>query len=301
MVDTAGPVIREASKSRHNDEVADYYRDTWIDYFLVWMNGDNLALHFGYQDGTSASHSASLFHANKALADAIALKPGERVLDAGCGLGGSSFWLASHRGAVTTGIALGLDQVRSARREAHRRRLSGLTSFLVADFHRLPFADEVFDVVWAQESLCHSAAKSAFFEEAYRVLRCGGRIVISDFFLRSQAISPAHQAILEEWLGGWKIPFLWTAAQHSNAAKTAGFSSLLIKDVTRCTSHSHRRLYNMATLALPAAVVLKRIGIRNGLQHGNVISALRQYQALRSDCWFYAILSAHKVGLQKGH
>jgi tocopherol O-methyltransferase len=294
MVDGADPLSPEASQSHHNDEVVSYYRDTWIDYFLVWMNSDNLALHFGYQDRKGVPHSASLSNANKALADAIDIKSGERVLDAGCGLGGSSFWLATYRGAITTGIALGLNQVLSARREAERRHLTGLTSFLVADFERLPFSDGFFDVVWAQESLCHSSAKSDFFKEAHRVLRRGGRIVVSDFFLRLQSISPASEAIVREWLDGWKIPFLWTAAQHSNAAKSAGFSNVLIKDVTRCTLYSHRRLYNLAILAHPVAVVLERIGIRNGLQHGNVIAALRQYQALRFDCWFYAILSAQK-------
>ncbi len=286
----------KATRPHHNLEVRDYYTNTWLDYFLVWTNGDNLALHFGYQDGSPLSHSASLFNANKALADAIALIPGERVLDAGCGLGGSSFWLAERRGAVTTGIALGIDQVFSAKREAKRRGLSKLTSFAVADFQHLPFANAAFDVVWTQESLCHAPDKAAFFEEAYRVLRRGGRIVIADFFLRSRTMSSASHAVLQGWLEGWKIPHLWTPAEHSNAAKSSGFSNVLVRDVTRCTSRSHRRLQNLATLALPLAVLLERVGIRNGVQHGNVIASLQQYQALRSDTWFYAILSAQKLG-----
>lgn len=279
-----------------NDEVASYYRSTWLDYFLLWTNSENLALHFGYWDSGSSRHSASLATANKVLADAINIRPGERVLDAGCGLGGSSFWLATHRKAVTTGIALGLDQILFAKQEAKRRRLTRLTSFSVANFEQLPFSDEFFDVVWAQESLCHSGAKASFFKEAYRVLRRGGRIVISDFFLRSQSITSANEAILHEWLEAWRIPFLWTAAQHSNAAKSAGFSNLVIKDITRGTLRSHRRLYNLAILAHPLAVVFRKIGIGNGFQHGNRLAGVRQYQALRNNCWFYAILSAQKLG-----
>jgi tocopherol O-methyltransferase len=295
MVDSARPPTCRAQQHHdHNQSVSDYYSSTLVDYLLAWTNSKNLALHFGYQDAALRSHSESLSYANEVLADTIAIVPGDRVLDAGCGLGGSSFWLAQYRGAITTGIALGADQVISATHEARRRRLSEKCRFLVADFQCLPFPDECFDVVWAQESLCHALAKLAFFKEAHRVLRTGGRMVVSDFFLRSQLLKTSNRIVLKEWLDGWKIPFLWTAAEHSNAATSAGFFNVSISDVTRCTFRSHLILYQMAVLALPLSVILERAGVRNSIQHGNVIAALRQYQALRSNCWFYAILSAYK-------
>jgi ubiquinone/menaquinone biosynthesis C-methylase UbiE len=295
MVDSPRPPSRAQQHHVHNHSVSDYYSNTLWDYLLAWTDQKNLALHFGYRDGAQLGHTASLSYANKVLADTIAIKPGERVLDAGSGLGGSSFWLVKHRGAITTGIALGVDQVALARQEASRRGLSQECRFLVSDFQCLPFPDKSFDVVWAQESLCHAPAKSDFFKETYRVLRPGGRIVVSDFFLRSQKIlDSSNRIVLKEWLDAWKIPFLWTAAQHSNAAKSAGFVNVSISDVTRCTFRSHLRLYRMASLVLPLAIVLGHAGARNSIQHGNVIAALRQYQALRSNIWFYAILSAHK-------
>ena len=295
MVDTTRPPTWRAQQHcEHNQSVSDYYSSTLVDYLLAWTNPKNLALHFGYQDRALRSHSQSLSYANEVLANTIAIVSGDRVLDAGCGLGGSSFWLAQYRGAITTGIALGSDQVISARQEAHRRRLSEKCRFLVADFQCLPFRDECFDVVWAQESLCHALAKLTFFKEAYRVLRPGGRIVVSDFFLRSQMLKSSNRIVLKEWLDGWRIPFLWTAAEHSNAVSSAGFFNVSISDVTHCTFRSHLRLYQMAVLILPLAVVLERAGARSSIQHGNVIAALRQYEALRSDIWFYAILSAHK-------
>jgi ubiquinone/menaquinone biosynthesis C-methylase UbiE len=296
MVDVTDPLGVGATQPRHNEEVANYYRSTWLDYFLLWTNSDNLALHFGYRENGASSHSRSLFNANEVLADTISIRPGEHILDAGCGLGGSSFWLATHRRAAVTGIALGPDQILFSSQEAEHRRLTRLTSFVVADFEQLPFSKETFDAVWAQESLCHAADKASFFNEAFRVLRSGGRIVISDFFLRSQSVNFSDETILREWLEAWRIPFLWTAAEHSNAAKSAGFSKLLIRDVSRCTSPSHRRLYNLATLLQPAAAVLERLGVGNSFQHGNVLAGLRQYQALRNDCWFYGILSGRKLG-----
>lgn len=279
---------------RCDQEISEYYRQTWIDFVLVWSNPTNLALHFGYYDGRTSSHAESLSYANEVLANVIELAQGEHVLDAGCGVGGSSFWLAEHRGATTTGIALGPEQIALAVGEARRRCLSDKCTFLTANFEQLPFPAKSFDVVWAQESLCHSADKAAFFKEAYRVLRPGGRIIIADFFLRSLAIDACKQSITREWLEGWRIPMLWTAAQHINAASTAQFSNVSVSDVTAHTVRSHLRLYQLAVLAMPLAVFLKRTQVRSHVQNGNVIAALRQYQALKGDCWFYGILTAYK-------
>ena len=276
------------------EEVSEYYRHTWIDYVLVWSNSTNLALHFGYYDRETPNHAESLSNANEVLANKIGLNQGEHVLDAGCGVGGTSFWLAEHRGATTTGIALGRDQIELAVGEASRRCLSDKCTFVNANFEHLPFPAKSFDVVWAQESLCHSADKGAFFKEAYRVLRPGGRIVIADFFLRSAAIDADKQTIIREWLEGWKIPMLWTAAQHINAASSAQFSNVAVSDVSAHTMRSHLRLYQLAVLAMPLAAFLKRTQMRSNLQNGNVIAALRQYQALQLDCWFYGILTADK-------
>jgi tocopherol O-methyltransferase len=107
-----------------------------------------------------------------------------------------------------------------ARREAKRRGCSAKAHFLVADA-------ESFDVVWAQESLCHANEKAAFFNEAARVLAPGGRVVVSDFMLRRASVSPEDRLLLEEWLDGWALPELWTAVQHANAARTAGLRDSL--------------------------------------------------------------------------
>jgi hypothetical protein len=56
MIDPARlPDLRARQHNDHNKEVSDYYYHTWMDYFLAWTDPKNLALHFGYQDGTPLS------------------------------------------------------------------------------------------------------------------------------------------------------------------------------------------------------------------------------------------------------
>jgi len=76
----------------HNDEVADYYRSSWLDYFLLWTNSDHQALHFGYQNGGSLSPLGIPRHCQQSVGRSA------RRTRVGCRLrtlGGSSFWLAT--------------------------------------------------------------------------------------------------------------------------------------------------------------------------------------------------------------
>ena len=86
------------------EAIVGYYDQTWLDYRILWLNKDNLAVHFGYTDDSTRSHTDALKNMNRVLADRVRIQPGERVLDAGCGVGGSSLWLATERGAEVVGV-----------------------------------------------------------------------------------------------------------------------------------------------------------------------------------------------------
>ena len=161
-------------------DVVRYYDQTWADYRIIWLSRSNYAFHFGYHDAPGMRHRRALVRNNEVMADAAQVQAGDRVLDAGCGVGGTSCWLAHERGATVVGITLVPNQVERARVIAKRRGVADKATFQVADYSRIPYPDASFDVVWAQESLCHSADKAATYREFHRVLRPGGRLVIAE-------------------------------------------------------------------------------------------------------------------------
>ncbi len=276
------------------EAIVGYYDETWLDYRILWLNKDNLAVHFGYTDESTRSHTDALKNMNRVLADRVRIQPGERVLDAGCGVGGSSLWLATERGAEVVGITLAARQAAMARDNAIRRGVTDRVQFEVADFTATPFPDASFDVVWAVESMCHAPRKAAFYREAARLLRPGGRVVVADFVRAARPLDSTGERLLHEWLDGWAVPDIDTPGEHLAHLASAGFADPRLDDVTTHTRPSLRRLYRMAYWTYPLAVLGRVTGVRSEVQHGNVIASIRQYQALRRDAWFYSILSATK-------
>ena len=275
-------------------ELIEYYDRTRFDYRIAWTGKEDLAVHFGLYDRHADKHADALQNTNPVLAQLAGVKPGERVLDAGCGKGGSSLWLARHRQAIAVGISPVRSQIAEARRYAQEAGLDGAVSFLQADYCQTPFEDESFDLVWACESLCHAVEKAAFYREAYRLLRPGGRLIAAEYTRAARPLPPGGEDLLLAWLNRWAIPDIDTAAEHRAHAAEAGFADFQIRDYTAYAWASLKNLHKIARRWLWADYLLYGLGIRSRAQHRNIIGGIRQFQALRRGWWFYGIISARK-------
>ena len=138
-----------------------------------------------------------------ALADAANLAPGACILDAGCGFGDQDHaWLECYKPSAIHAINRSSTQLC----DAAAARVSGLY-YYQADATALPFAAASFDNVLSLEAAFHFCPRIAFFNEAHRALRKGGRLALTDLVLK--ATPPSLQQRLALRLGalGWQIPF----------------------------------------------------------------------------------------------
>ena len=99
------------------------------------------------------------------------IRPGERVLEVGCGEGGNLRLLSADR-LGTVGVDLSRSKVRWA------KRTLGAGAYLCSDAVSLPFREGVFDVVLCRDVLHHVRAKQAVVAELFRVCRPQGRVVV---------------------------------------------------------------------------------------------------------------------------
>ncbi|SEP43276.1 Cyclopropane fatty-acyl-phospholipid synthase [Rhodospirillales bacterium URHD0017] len=288
--------IEKSTQEQPNwlDRVIEYYDQTRFDYRVVWQNSDNLAFHFGYYEPGIQEHAHALSNANRVLSKVAGVQSGDRVLDAGCGVGGSSLWLARHHAVEVVGITPVEHQVAQAREIARQRGLQDRVTFEQVDYLRTPFPDASFDVVWALESLCHAVDKRTFYREAFRLLRPRGRLVVAEYVRTGRNLDPASVKLMDEWLAGWSMPDLDTAEEHISAAQNVGFAATKLDDYTWATRRSLSRLYKLSLTGWSINQAFYRLGLRSEAQHRNVVASRRQYELLMRGAWFYGVLSATK-------
>ncbi|MGB6297556.1 MAG: methyltransferase domain-containing protein [Rivularia sp. (in: cyanobacteria)] len=145
----------------------------------------------------------------------------ENILDVGCGIGGSSLYLAQKFNAAATGITLSPVQAQRASERAVEFGLQDRTNFQVADALNMPFEDNSFDLVWSLESGEHMPDKNRFMQECYRVLKPGGKFILVTWCHRStdeSPLSPQEKKHLEQIYDVYCLPYVISLADYEAIA-----------------------------------------------------------------------------------
>ncbi|MCO1597540.1 methyltransferase domain-containing protein [Micromonospora sp. RHAY321] len=223
---------------RHYDErspITDELRDGQV-HMWYW-----------YDRRDDASLTEAVLRMTRKVTDTLGLRPGEHLLDAGCGPGETAVHVARTTGVRVTGITVSGFEIDRANERARAGGVGDRVTIQYGDFMDLSFPDDTFDAVLALESLQNAPDLGRVLGELYRVLRPGGRISLSDFSLES-AREPER---IRQFMAAIELRELPTLAQWLDHLRTAGFE---VEEYTQCGP----RVFGRKAKYVEAAMVRQR-------------------------------------------
>ena len=174
-------------------------------------------------------HRLEMNQIDALLAHMGSVGPEQRVLDAGCGRGGTSFSIALRTGARVDGVTISPYQHRFASELAERRGLSERVRFHLMNYLKLAFPDASFDHVITSESTQYVLEVASLVEGFARVLRPGGRYTCATWCTNEEfAGSNEYEAPINLHYG----THINSRADYLHAMQKCGFGAIEVDDLT---------------------------------------------------------------------
>lgn len=216
-----------------NDRIGRFYDESTPLWLSTW--GEHM--HHGYYgpDGKMAkdNHRAQI-DLIEALLQWGGVDEADRILDAGCGVGGSARYLALKFNAGALGLTLSPVQAEQGSRYNREAGLEECIELRVQDLMSLTPADGPFDLIWSLESAEHIADKSGMLALFHSLLAPGGRLLMATWCHRPTppALSAEEERLLGHIYQRYHLPPMTAIDQLAVFAETAGFQQVLTADWT---------------------------------------------------------------------
>jgi len=275
--------------NRINKKTEEYYDDIQILYNILWSKN----LHYGFWDKGTKKLSNAVENTNRFVSELLDLQENDYVLDSGCGVGASSFFMAKNFGVKIMGITLSSKQIKQARKDAKKLHLGNSVSFEKMDFNNTKFKDETFTKIFSIESACHACNKLDFLREAYRLLTTGSKIVIADGFLIKKSLSEKEKEIYDKCLLGWKVDNLSLKDDFLNDLRRVGFKNIKFYDKTDEVMPSSRRIALYGNLFFTTTFISRKLKLVSKNLYEHVVACMNQRKIIQKFT-IYGVFYAEK-------
>ncbi|KIW16215.1 hypothetical protein PV08_06266 [Exophiala spinifera] len=215
-----------------------YYEFATAAYETNWST----RFHYAPFSPADTLHSAQCFYEHR-IALLMGLRPGMRVLDVGCGIGGPAREIARFTGCEVVGISINQTQIDRAIQLTAREGLMDKCTFVRGDFLNIPFRSDIFDAAFAIEATCHAPSLKTVYAEICRVLKPGGVCLVSEWvmtprFDRSNARHVEMRTRIERGNG---VVNLRTSVEAREAMVSSGFDLVHEEDFAGYYDYLKRR------------------------------------------------------------
>jgi len=214
-----------------NNRIKQFYdRSTpvWLDVWGEHMHHG----HYGPDGKQKKERVAAQLDMIEAMLDWGEARTADRVLDAGCGVGGSARYLAKKFDATAKGFTLSPVQADNAKRYNELAGLSDQVEIEVRDMMTLNEADKKFDLIWSMESAEHIAEKARLFQLFHQQLAPDGMLLMATWCHRQPdpSLTKEEENLLAKVCHLYHLPPMVPIDSLAQMAADAGFKNIRTAD-----------------------------------------------------------------------
>lgn len=161
------------------------------------------------------------------MVNMLDLKPGQKVLDVGCGIGGSAFYMVKNFHVDVIALDLSKNMIDIGKERA-KEFGDERVQFLLADVTTAEYTAESFDVIYSRDTILHIKDKESLFRNFLKWLKPGGRLLITDYCCSSGEHSDRFKAYVAQ-----RQYHLLTPESYGKLLEKVGFSAVKAEDRTQ--------------------------------------------------------------------
>ncbi|MFI5621374.1 SAM-dependent methyltransferase [Streptomyces sp. NPDC051567] len=207
---------------------------------VVELWDENFHMGYWHSEEDDSSNRVAADRMTDLVIERSGLGGGGRMLDIGCGIGLPAFRAAAVTPAEIVGVSNNMAQIDEAGRRSAELGLADRVTFAYADALALPYADDSFDVVWSFETLPH-LDRPAAYAEMLRVLRPGGRVVVTDHLLAAP-LTGKHKEMVDRFTEEMQATPRLPLDEHRRLILDAGFELDELTDISLHTGRTAVRV-----------------------------------------------------------
>lgn len=168
----------------------------------------------------------------RSFVNKLRLSPGMRVLDIGCGTGGSAFYMAKHYGVEVLGVDLSQNMLDIANEHKYKlfdEKVQHNVSFRLLDATKAHFPENYFDIVYSRDAIMHIAEKRELYENVFKWMKPNGQLLVSEYVHGTK-----HPNFTQEYIDyiddrGYQLV---TVKQYGKILESVGFTNVSATDLT---------------------------------------------------------------------
>ena len=231
---------RQRTKN-YEDMVTSYYEVVTGLFHNKWSPH----FHEVFFQNSSESKQTAMKKTNKLFLQDSKLGPHDNAIDLGCGIGTFTCYVASEIGCDVTGINISKFQLQKAKKTARQKKLSNV-KFQYIDIMNVSELHEKFDAAFSIAVNCHLPDKGKAIHNIYKILKPGGRLVMSDWLQKQTVNSFEKELLLEPFNRYWSYPYMESVEGYKKLLKKTGFTIIKAADVTKQVKKNFDIYYDIA-------------------------------------------------------